>query len=779
MNYNQQLGSGICSLCLKNGKNKKTCPFESSNLELYYQQTINKNDSMSTQINNIQKIWKQHNLTDKNGNSIDQIRKDYINNKININSNKTKKIENNSNQNDILSNELVIITWNILHSGFIINENPYYDLSQHQESDRNIDNQNINRELRWTNILKLIFNLKPDLIGLQETSFEFYIFLMNFIKNQENKWEILYGGTDYEKTDTIIPSNFIIPGTFDYKGNIINNFREWKQRNSKYGNISLINKSKLSNIKLYFSPFHTNSNHNNSIISTFQYNNINFIWINLHLSIGISNFQLEIIKSNIETIERKENKKYFKNNENIEIIFSGDFNTNNPLQQITKVFKIKQFKTNNNKLQTFCFKKKNFIIDHILFLGNYLKHTKTLIGEEIDSFKCCINPDIGKPPNNATNNSGLKVNCNQKDNELSDHKIIYTKFEIFPSNTHNDTHVNNLDITDKDNLTSFFENLYISRNLDYLKKGFCILFIHGSFNPIHNDHLNSILKVKTMIEKNSNINNQCYVKNIIGILVPTSKYLLDHKKDLDLVEKPFYKDKQVRFTNDERLDMIKLVISDHDWLYYTNDSFKSEYHGTISFKKYLLDLFKRLEKTFEIDIPITLIQIFGEDYALKSKNSKEDKKWRCKLSTRNNDAQLFIKRDVTKGPELYKDFYFQNITSDISSTQIRKALHNKDNNTSKNLEYLTKNLHPLVFSYIKNNKSKLLFNSIKVFDIRKKKKILIKKSKKKISDLNKKSCQEISNTRCQVYKGPMNSNCELSDKNRCTHKKITKKKNQN
>ena len=428
MNYKQQYGSGICSLCLKDGKNKQSCPFELSNLELLYQSENRTGNRSNTLNKNTIKIWDQHNSTDRNGNLLTDIRNAYYESKIlpksKVNSNILKKTKKNITQNGILSKELIIISWNILHSGFIINENPYYDLRLDKETNKNIDTKNINRELRWSNILKLILSLKPHLIGLQETSLEFYKFLIKYLnKKKSNQWEILYGGTDYKKTDTFIPKNFIIPSSFNY-GN-------WIKRKAKYGNISLINTSHISDIKLYFSPFHTNSNHNNAIISTFKYNYIHFMWINLHLSISsFKDIQLEVIKSNIEKIQKTEHINYLNSKKNIEIIFSGDFNSTNPSTLLNSVFKIKQFKTINNKLQTFCFKKHNFILDHILFLGKYIKPIKTLVGEEIDNFKCCFNPDIGKPPNNATSNNGLRVNCNQLNNELSDHKIIYSKFEV-------------------------------------------------------------------------------------------------------------------------------------------------------------------------------------------------------------------------------------------------------------------------------------------------------------------------------------------------------------
>ena len=71
------------------------------------------------------------------------------------------------------------------------------------------------------------------------------------------------------------------------------------------------------------------------------------------------------------------------------------------------------------------------------------------------------------------------------------------------------------------------------------------VFIHGSFNPIHNDHIDSIVKVKEMIEQKS-IHNECKQKNIIGIMVPTSKFFLDHKKDLNSA---IHNGRKTRFTD--------------------------------------------------------------------------------------------------------------------------------------------------------------------------------------------------------------------------------------
>ena len=558
--------------------------------------------------------------------------------------------------------------------------------------------------------------------------------------------------------------------------------KSWCNRKAKYGNISLVKKDVFSNINFYFSPFCANSNHSNAVITTFKLNDISFIWCNLHLSTcDIQQKQLEIIKKNMETIQTNyENINYLDNRTNTDIIFSGDFNTNSAQHIIHKVFNKNKFKSINDNYPTFCFKKNTgFALDHIIYTYKNIKISDIKIGNEFKTFKCCSNPDIGPPPKNATCNSGVKVICNQKKQELSDHKLVYSNFELLSKVEKKEVTIKKIRLSQKNDIMNLFIDLNESSDKEYLKKGFCILFIHGSFNPLHNDHLDGIVKVKKLIQNNSNINNDCFNKNIIGLMVPTSENLLSYKKDLNTAEFPNFSGKDVRFTKNERLDMLNLAILDYNWLYYTDISMKPEFQGTIPFKNHLLKIFKEIEKKKKVKIPITLIQIFGEDYALKSPDPEKNKRWRETLSKKGNDAKLFVKRTVKDGEESYEDFYFKNITSNISSTKIRKALHNSPNNKSENLQYLQESLHPRVLKYLEVNKNTLLNNTIKVFNEIKdkenvsKKKIILNKKEKMINTKKKKTktCKEVSLTRCSPYNGPMMQNCILSEKNRCVRKK--------
>ena len=584
-----------------------------------------------------------------------------------------KKISSLSKKNQ--NSNFKMITWNILANHFVRDE----------IKDNNVNYQQIiNTHQRWDNIIKLILTMNIDLIGLQECSLMFFEYLHNYlIQNKINDYTIFYGGPDYEKLNIQIPENFHIP--VSYKSGIKGSHKEWKNRNHKYGNISIINNQKFNNINYYFSPFDTDTNHTNAIILTFDYEGEKILWINLHLSTSyLSKHQINILKYNIDKIQEKEQVEYLLSNR---IVISGDFN--NQFTNKTKFLDLfyqpgiinNGYNVINSKQYTFCHHKWN--IDNVIYHPEYIKLIDMKIGEEYLNFKCCNDPDI--------KNQGLNVSCIQEENEMSDHKLIYADFNLIQTKTNIKKTIKNKQIIKKNithNFSEYIEELLNKKDKN-IEKGFCVLFIHGSFNPIHNGHINSIIKVKDMIEKQS-IHNDCQSKNIIGILAPTSSYLLSHK----------YSNSTERFTDSQRLEMIKLAIGKYDWLYYTDYSLNKSTQSTFSVREYIHNNLKKVLKKYNIHIPITFLEIFGEDYM----PLQEDK--RC-----NNFkiGKLYVERKVKdKQTECkFENYKFKNITSDISSTKIRNALHNVGN-THTNLEYLQLSLPEDVLNYINKNQKKIL-----------------------------------------------------------------------
>ena len=301
---------------------------------------------------------------------------------------------------------LKLFTWNILHSAFVINEKPeYYVNTQNENYDTNTDNDN-KRNSRWDMILDNIKNKDPDLIGLQETNFTFYNYLIQ--SNKFTDYDIIYVGSDKIANSDANPSTELAPEcvriAVDSRDNGI----------AYYGNISLVKKYlKVNFQKLYFNKII--SNHNNAIISKISLQGQEFCWINTHLCyFGYKNSQRMQINQIIIHIHNS-----LDNQANI--IISGDLNesTHNSLEDFNSELNIVG-RNNLNAVdfsETACIDNIFTNWDNIFFTMNK-GYTNSLQGQNlVPNFRCCLDVHSNY------------VNCNLI-NRLSDHQPCYAELNI-------------------------------------------------------------------------------------------------------------------------------------------------------------------------------------------------------------------------------------------------------------------------------------------------------------------------------------------------------------
>jgi endonuclease/exonuclease/phosphatase family metal-dependent hydrolase len=282
---------------------------------------------------------------------------------------------------------LSILTWNILHYEFV---------KEGGEKEK--------RDERWENICNFIFTRDYDLIGLQETCGIFAVYLRQYIQKRDLPYDVYYAGTD-TSDPTDIRKGFYEPDD------------GWNEKEYKYGNISVVNTSRIETYESLFSPFDdpTKGNQSNAVLTTFERDGKSIVWVNTHLVYSHDQFdklqQLSAIQNNINALGMVGS-----------LIFSGDFNNvsvgdlevffpemDSALQQFTRTFATKSGPPPAGR----DFSELSY--DNIFFTE--MDFSTVLLGSELNMesqvLKCC-------DPYPCTS-----VRC--RDGETSDHYPLYAE----------------------------------------------------------------------------------------------------------------------------------------------------------------------------------------------------------------------------------------------------------------------------------------------------------------------------------------------------------------
>jgi nicotinate-nucleotide adenylyltransferase len=185
----------------------------------------------------------------------------------------------------------------------------------------------------------------------------------------------------------------------------------------------------------------------------------------------------------------------------------------------------------------------------------------------------------------------------------------------------------------------------------------------GTFNPLHNGHINIVKSFKQNLGLD------------FVLLIPT--YSPPHKSKMQII------------SGEYRLEMCKLVCEDYNWL------FVSDIEILRKGKSYTIDTLKELLEIYPRD---SLFLLMGADMFLTLRQWKdfdEITQLSALCATARHEGELTQIKQYAQG--LKSDFkaecYIENIpVLDISSTQIRDGIKNSENVSSllpnKVLDYI-------------------------------------------------------------------------------------------
>merc|ERR1711970_298891 len=189
-----------------------------------------------------------------------------------------------------------------------------------------------------------------------------------------------------------------------------------------------------------------------------------------------------------------------------------------------------------------------------------------------------------------------------------------------------------------------------------------LLVTHGSFNPVHNDHVNMMTESKRLIEGRVANNNSDSVL-VLGVVGITCQSWLEHKG----------LDENNCFTDQERTEMLLLAQEDHPWLYVANEGPTVYSSGQLG--KLLLDKLQKIT-----DKTVTLIKVQGSDLVWRHGRRKGQ-------FVNGLPREIVVERtdnantDATRVKYNEKYSSLSGVTFGLSSTKVRNALLNTNDMT--------------------------------------------------------------------------------------------------
>ena len=267
-------------------------------------------------------------------------------------------------------------------------------------------------------------------------------------------------------------------------------------------------------------------------------------------------------------------------------------------------------------------------------------------------------------------------------------------------------------IQDLANFHSFNSAIRFLDALERSQKVYC-LFSHGSYNPIHNDHIRMMQHARDFILKTEP------AAVVIGFFAYTSQSWMIHGKNMHASE---------RFSDEDRKNMLLLAIEPFSWLFFAEDG--PRFSSTYEVKMEYLAKFNRETEGIEVIGSDTAgsfgikkvnqhrIVVMRDEASGKAgkelqnhtqqkivgsgeRNSDKDlekRVWNESNESMSNQCEFdFEKNLILKG------------TCGHSSTKVRRALVDfcKQSNDGA-YKYLQKAIHPKVLEYIILNKDTVM-----------------------------------------------------------------------
>ena len=191
-----------------------------------------------------------------------------------------------------------------------------------------------------------------------------------------------------------------------------------------------------------------------------------------------------------------------------------------------------------------------------------------------------------------------------------------------------------------------------------------VLIESGALAPPHKMHIGLMEKTKKFIEENNK-----NAKVIGGFVIPSSDRYVKYKLKEDFINL------------EHRVNMTKLMVKDSEWLEYLDWGF--------AYGEEIKDILDRIIKKEFPKNNIKSYLVFGIDYYMRH---------RIPL----NNEHICIYRpgyDINKAKEMYPNnlIFIEGNEEDVSSTLLRKAIREKDENIINELTSKE------VVDYIKNN----------------------------------------------------------------------------